>query len=326
MDSKDKAYFEKYSTLWRAFQNLHPYPMPPVAIGQLMAYFDVSIEGEGEFQLEAVSPCTEGLCRCLCGKRIKNVYRIHLKRLDIAFGLGSECVKRFFPELSIAAYKRHESTLKQLFTETMKAFEIDTTNADKTIHQARAMDLLSPNQELRMSAGFPLTHREVQVLEDRINRHLRHEIRQDQQLARLATSNLIQGNKDYASEAMKKAVFQYFLARLKSGEVIKSLEALLEYPPEHLLKHKEQIDQEQGPVVADTNDKASIYLEALKFLLMRQEDLTPITRLRLLDIARSMGEAEDPLAILAQVTIQQELINMGNQLGLNLSFMDDSDV
>lgn len=333
----------------QTLSDLYPYPAPRRPIKALLDFFEGTSSEEkatldiDRFQLVGISKCEQGQCRCICGRPIVHVFQVSHLDYAISFGLGRECVKRFFPELKLRDMLSHQRWLEKLTMETQHAMATGLVAEAQIFKDAALHQLLTADQSRRLSQGIPLTLYERDTIEVQLEARLSVLKRHKQAIARKALA--MSGHKS-TPEA-----FKFLLAKLESGGEIKTLEALKQIDiaelAHNLLPDRGELtqggnergldkdafdaalDQARGLSQAQI-ERGKVLHSVVAFLATQREKLTLVAQQRLEDIEASIraiteGSSEQDTAeqlcfrLLLRREIQQELVNMGNQLGINLS-------
>lgn len=324
---------------------LYPYPLPMPDILKFLNFLrrtwydqealdtlEKSTELSNAFRLVGEKRCEPGVCRCICGRPILHVLEVAHSEYDISFGLGRECVKRFFPDLSLAQYRNHKKKLDQLCQQTLKAIETGIDAEHDCFLKALQLKLLSADQAKRLAAGLPLTLTEKVKLDNAIDHYQGTVLKEKQRLVRKVLNR--------AGYEKRPEAFKHLMGILETGEAIHTLEDLLQYNLEDLAQGMTNFSPTLAPPkTADTQvpyeplseearDRALTVYTMLQFLETRANDLTSVAQERLINlmtiVANSMVQGQGTLTdaachLLLKRETQQEVINMGNQLGVNLS-------
>jgi len=198
---------------------------PRKSISALIEHFEkskdliISIGAHDLFELMKIEAHPLRDMRCLCGRPIKTMYIIGHKSAHIQLGLGSECIKYFFKDLTEAKVKKALSAYEAHCKAIEEVLNGPVPYEEKELLQARAFGLIGAKFERRLEFGLPLTLAEWATINHKLHLEARREVHAHYRVAR----GLLAPYKD----ATLPEDFQYVVALLKDGTAITDIETLL---------------------------------------------------------------------------------------------------
>ncbi len=331
---------------------------PAKEISEIIAHFGKAAEvlrGASEddfFELKEIVHHQKQDMQCLCGRSIKHMYVVSHVALNVELGLGSECFKYFFTDLTAAKMKQKLEAFEGFCLEIEEAIDLGFHVDDSETLGFKEWKVLSAKQLRRLEFGLPLTQKERNLLDERIVTLKSFLNKEKKELAH----KLLKAYKEFADHGS----FQYVMGLLDDGTPIRSLEDLKAIPMETLQKlieihmgelvryrevetamrhelEREKFQMEQEALAAKDAHMAQLAQRAYNGNINQVEEvLVAVTAKRLslsprtqdnlstlldnLDKAKKLNH-DNYVNLLLSTDTRLSLSNMVNQLGLPYSLL-----
>lgn len=307
---------------------------PAKEIAAIVSHFERAAEtlkgaNDGDlFELKEIVHHQKQDMQCLCGRAIKHMYVVSHVALRVELGLGSECFKYFFPDLTALKMNHKLEAFEGFCSEIEQAMDKGSHATDPETLLLKEWQQLSPKQLRRLEFGLPLTQNEKHLLLEKLA---------------VLKSFLNKEKKELAHKLLKpykhavdQAAFQYVMGLLEDGRPIRALEDLKAIPLEelqkrldvHMTKQSSGIERVGAATKSPTIDITSVkeVEAALSAIVSKQTSLSPRAQANLSALLDNLENAKKfdhdaYVSCLLSTETRLNLNNMVNQLNLPYSLL-----